>query len=174
MHPEETAGVSDDSHTNQNSGNKTNHCHPTLPPFPSEEDETNRFGNEISKLTEEQAAAELEGNRAECLAESQTAGQPELSSVSENSESPLSSPSPSDSIEPPNPESKQIHENQALEEDKESSESDSEAGGDEKDKYGGLPVTKGNELSLSTPGLSDVQDHPHHAARSCSPDLNKL
>uniref|UniRef100_A0A670J782 Coiled-coil domain containing 149 n=1 Tax=Podarcis muralis TaxID=64176 RepID=A0A670J782_PODMU len=87
--PEKTAAVSDDSCTNQNNGNKTNHFHPSLPQFPSEEDGANGFGNEIIKLTEEQAAAELEGSRAECLTESQAAGQPELSSSSEG-ESPFS------------------------------------------------------------------------------------
>ncbi|XP_066488364.1 coiled-coil domain-containing protein 149 [Tiliqua scincoides] len=173
-HPEETAGVSDDSNTNQNSGDKTSHFQPPLTQFPSEEGGASRFGNEIIKLREEQAAAELEGNQAECVAESQMAGQPELSSLYENSESPLSSPSPFDSTEPSNLENKRMHENQAQEEDKETSESDCETSSDKKAEYGGLPVIKSDELSLSTPCLSNSPDDTHQAARACSPDLNVL
>ncbi|KAJ6659378.1 hypothetical protein lerEdw1_019110, partial [Lerista edwardsae] len=168
--PEKMAGVSDDSHTNQNSGNGTNHFHPPLPQFPSEEDDANRFGNEIIKLTEEQAAAELKGDRAECLTESQTAGQPELSSLSENSESPSPSPTPFDSTEPSDLENKHTNENQALEEDKEISKSDCETVSDKKD----LPGTKSDELNLSTLDLSAIPDETHQSARASSPDLNAL
>lgn len=171
--PEKTTGDSDDSHANQNSSNGTNHFHPPLPQFPSEEDDVNRFGNEIIKLTEEQAAAELKGDRAECLTESQTAGQPELSSLSENSESPLPSPSPFDSTEPSDLENKHTNENQALEE-KEISKSDCETVSDKKDECGSLPITKSDELRLSTLDLNTIPDETHPSARASSPDLNAL
>uniref|UniRef100_A0A8D2J7U3 Coiled-coil domain containing 149 n=1 Tax=Varanus komodoensis TaxID=61221 RepID=A0A8D2J7U3_VARKO len=97
--PEETAVVSDDSHANQNNSNKANHFHPSLSQFSSEEEDANGFGNSAAKLTVEQAAVELEGSRADCLTESQTAGQPEPSRPPEG-EIPLSSPHPLDSTEP--------------------------------------------------------------------------
>nr|XP_034969475.1 coiled-coil domain-containing protein 149 [Zootoca vivipara] len=158
--PEKTAAVSDDSCTNQNNGNKTNHFHPSLPQFPSEEDGANGFGNEIIKLTEEQAAAELEGSRAECLTESQAAGQPELSSSSEG-ESPLPSPPPFDSTEPCNlGENKHANENQAVEEETGTSESDTENLCDKKDESSDTVNAEDDEKqTLPTPDFSDSPDN---------------
>ncbi|XP_037386677.1 coiled-coil domain-containing protein 149 isoform X2 [Talpa occidentalis] len=53
---------------NQNQGK---HVHPSLPQLPSEEQEVNRLGREIMKLTEEQAVAESEGVRRENLVDSE-------------------------------------------------------------------------------------------------------
>ncbi|XP_060134942.1 coiled-coil domain-containing protein 149 isoform X1 [Zootoca vivipara] len=158
--PEKTAVVSDDSCTNQNNGNKTNHFHPSLPQFPSEEDGANGFGNEIIKLTVEQAAAELEGSRAECLTESQAAGQPELSSSSEG-ESPLPSPPPFDSTEPCNlGENKHANENQAVEEETGTSESDTENLCDKKDESSDTVNAEEDEKqTLPTPDFRDSPDN---------------
>ncbi|XP_033016204.1 coiled-coil domain-containing protein 149 isoform X3 [Lacerta agilis] len=158
--PEKTAAVSDDSCTNQNNGNKTNHFHPSLPQFPSEEDGANGFGNEIIKLTEEQAAAELEGSRAECLTESQAAGQPELSSSSEGG-SPLPSPPPFDSTEPCSlGGNKHANEKQAAEEETGTSESDTEILCDKKDESGDTVDAEGDEKqTLPAPDFSDIPDN---------------
>ncbi|XP_053113471.1 coiled-coil domain-containing protein 149 isoform X2 [Hemicordylus capensis] len=170
--PEEMAAVSDDSHTNQNSGKTTNYFHSSLPLLPSEEDDVNRFGNEIITLTEEQAAVELEGSRAECLTKSQTAGQPDLSSLSEG-ESPLSSPHPFDSIEPSNLENRHTSEKQAPEEDTATSESDTENGSDKKDENGGLLDMKGDG-EPSTPDLSHLPDDTSETVRDNPPEQSVL
>lgn len=48
------------SPANQGHGSQRKHFHPSLPQLPSQE-EVNRLGREIMKLTEEQAAADPEG-----------------------------------------------------------------------------------------------------------------
>lgn len=53
------------SPANQSHGNPRKHFHPSLPQFPSEEEGINRLGREITHLTEEPAAAELEAVGAE-------------------------------------------------------------------------------------------------------------
>ncbi|XP_061439184.1 coiled-coil domain-containing protein 149 isoform X2 [Rhineura floridana] len=174
--PEETATVSDDSCTNQSNGNKTNHFHPSLPRFSSEEDDANGFGNETIKLTEEQAAAELEGSKAACLRELQTPGQTGLSSLSEG-ESPLPSPHPFDSTEPSILENEHTHKNRAVEEETGTSESDNQNDGGKKDESGGTVDIKDDEkLTLSTPDLSGI---PHNipipvTVKDSLPDLDLL
>ncbi|KAF1658024.1 hypothetical protein FQA23_0006225, partial [Aptenodytes patagonicus] len=49
--------------TNLNNRNQNKHFYPSLPQLPSEEEEINKLGSQIIKLTE-QAVAELEGKRA--------------------------------------------------------------------------------------------------------------
>nr|XP_060633857.1 coiled-coil domain-containing protein 149 isoform X1 [Anolis sagrei ordinatus] len=155
---EEAVAVSEDSQTNPNSSNKDNHFHPPLPQFSSEDDDVNGFGNEIIELTVEQAAAEQEGSRAECLTESQTAGQPELSSFSEG-ESPSSSPPSYDSMEPSNLENEHPNENQPGAEEAEDSETDAENVGDKKDENdntGG--IDNDEKTTLVVPDLSNTSD----------------
>ncbi|KAM8801362.1 coiled-coil domain-containing protein 149 isoform 2-T2 [Rhynchonycteris naso] len=57
------------SPANQSHGNQRKHFHPSLPRFPSEEEEVNRLGREIMKLTEEPAPAEPAGGGRESPAE---------------------------------------------------------------------------------------------------------
>uniref|UniRef100_A0A8C3YVQ2 Coiled-coil domain containing 149 n=1 Tax=Catagonus wagneri TaxID=51154 RepID=A0A8C3YVQ2_9CETA len=61
---EDTGRPTVSSPANQSHGNQRRHFHPSSAQLPSEE-EVNRLGREIVKLTEEQAAAEPEGVRGE-------------------------------------------------------------------------------------------------------------
>uniref|UniRef100_A0A8C0G9F6 Coiled-coil domain containing 149 n=1 Tax=Chelonoidis abingdonii TaxID=106734 RepID=A0A8C0G9F6_CHEAB len=124
--PEEAATVYDNSQANINNSNQTKPFHPSLPKVPSEEEEINSFGSEIIKLTEEQAAAELEGSRTESLPEGRsTMDQLELSSSSKE-ESPLSSPDPFNPVEPSNSKNELAAENWVLKDHEETSENECE------------------------------------------------
>ncbi|KAM8968139.1 coiled-coil domain-containing protein 149 isoform 3-T3 [Sarcophilus harrisii] len=94
--PEEAAAqLSDNSPAKPNFGNQRKHFHPSLPQLPSEEEEINRLGSEIIKLTEEQAAEELEGTRKGSSQEELRKGtDPAQSRGMAKVESPLSSPDP--------------------------------------------------------------------------------
>uniref|UniRef100_A0A8D2JED7 Coiled-coil domain containing 149 n=1 Tax=Varanus komodoensis TaxID=61221 RepID=A0A8D2JED7_VARKO len=156
--PEETAVVSDDSHANQNNSNKANHFHPSLSQFSSEEEDANGFGNSAAKLTVEQAAVELEGSRADCLTESQTAGQPEPSRPPEG-EIPLSSPHPLDSTEPSSLENGHDNSSQTVEGEREASEKNTEATGEKRDVRGDTAGIKVDEKpALPLTNLSNVPD----------------
>ncbi|XP_046947152.1 coiled-coil domain-containing protein 149 isoform X2 [Lynx rufus] len=61
--PEDAGRPTISSPANQSHGNQCNPFHPSLPQVPSEEEEMNRLGREITKLTEAQAEAEPEGAR---------------------------------------------------------------------------------------------------------------
>ncbi|XP_019309135.1 coiled-coil domain-containing protein 149 [Panthera pardus] len=61
--PEDAGRPAISSPANQSHGNQCNPFHPSLPQVPSEEEEMNRLGREITKLTEAQAEAEPEGAR---------------------------------------------------------------------------------------------------------------
>lgn len=63
--PEDAGRPAVNSPANQSHGNQHKHFHPSLPQLPSEEEDVNRLGREIMKLTEEQAAAEPEGDGRE-------------------------------------------------------------------------------------------------------------
>ncbi|XP_077157624.1 coiled-coil domain-containing protein 149 isoform X2 [Paroedura picta] len=155
--PEKTATASEESHTHKNNCNKPSHFQRPLPGFPTDKDNANPVGNEIVKLTEVQAAAELEEARAQCRTESQTAGQPELRCFSEG-ESPSSSPQPSES-----PESGEAGENQSLEEeDDESSDSEKEENGGRSDAG---EDRKFQELTLPSPELNYIPDDSPEAVR---------
>nr|XP_056711560.1 coiled-coil domain-containing protein 149 [Euleptes europaea] len=168
MFPKKIAPSSDESCTHQNNCNKPSHFHRSLPRFPSDEDNANRVGNEIIKLTEVEAAAELEETRAQCRTESQMAGQPEFSSFSEG-ESPSSSPQPSDSTESGNADENQSLEEEEEEEGNESSDSDTENSSVIKDENGGRYDTgderKFEELSLPNPDLSYISDDSSETVR---------
>ncbi|XP_048365303.1 coiled-coil domain-containing protein 149 isoform X2 [Sphaerodactylus townsendi] len=162
--PKKTAPASAESCTQQNNCNKPSHFHRSLPRFPSDEDNANRVGNEIIKLTEEQTAAELEETRAQFRTKSQMAGQPELNSFSEG-ESPSLSPQPSDSTESGNADG-----NQSLEEENnESSDSDAENTSVKKDENGGRSDAgddrKFEGLSLPNPERSYISDNPPEVRR---------
>ncbi|XP_043829001.1 coiled-coil domain-containing protein 149 isoform X2 [Dromiciops gliroides] len=99
--PEEAAAqLSDNSPAKPKYGNQRKHFHPSLPQLPSEEEEINRLGSEIIKLTEEQAAEELEGTRKGSSQEDPRKGTgPSQIREASNRESPLSSPDPFGSSE---------------------------------------------------------------------------
>ncbi|XP_055651615.1 coiled-coil domain-containing protein 149 isoform X6 [Falco peregrinus] len=126
---DETCAVASESlapeGTNLNNGNQNKHFYPSLPQLPSEEEEINKLGSQIIKLTE-QAVAELEGKRAGTSAGEQiTVAGTELNGSSEG-EFPLSSPDPSDPTDPSNSENEQTAETEALKDNDETSESDCE------------------------------------------------
>ncbi|XP_056204878.1 coiled-coil domain-containing protein 149 isoform X4 [Falco biarmicus] len=126
---DETCAVASESlapeGTNLNNGNENKHFYPSLPQLPSEEEEINKLGSQIIKLTE-QAVAELEGKRAGTSAGEQiTVVGAELNGSSEG-EFPLSSPDPSDPTDPSNSENEQTAETEALKDNDETSESDCE------------------------------------------------
>ncbi|XP_056658453.1 coiled-coil domain-containing protein 149 isoform X2 [Monodelphis domestica] len=99
--PEEAAAqLSDNSPAKPKHGNQRKHFHPSLPQLPSEEEEINRLGSEIIKLTEEQAAEELEGTRKGSSQEDPRKGTgPSHIRGMAKVESPLSSPDPFGSSE---------------------------------------------------------------------------
>lgn len=104
--------------TNLNNRNQNKHFYPSLPQLRSEEEEINKLGSQIIKLTE-QAVAELEGKTGE----QNTVAGAELNGSSEG-EFPLSSPDPSDPTDPSNSENEQTPETEALKDNDETSESD--------------------------------------------------
>ncbi|XP_040444183.1 coiled-coil domain-containing protein 149 isoform X5 [Falco naumanni] len=155
---DETCAVASESlapeGTNLNNGNQNKHFYPSLPQLPSEEEEINKLGSQIIKLTE-QAVAELEGKRAGTSAGEQiTVVGAELNGSSEG-EFPLSSPDPSDPTDPSNSENEQTAETEALKDNDETSESDCEIPNERGDRnstvdvvhiedpgrHGGLSVT---------------------------------
>ncbi|XP_009877661.1 PREDICTED: coiled-coil domain-containing protein 149 [Apaloderma vittatum] len=110
--------------------------------LPSKEEEINKLGSQIIKLTE-QAVAELEGKRAGASAgEQDTAVGAELNGSSEG-EFPLSSPDPSDPTDPSNSENEQMAETEALKDSDETSESDCE-----------IPNERGDQNSSSASNLT--------------------
>ncbi|XP_054680607.1 coiled-coil domain-containing protein 149 isoform X5 [Grus americana] len=126
---DETCAVASESlapeGTNLNNRNQNKHFYPSLPQLRSEEEEINKLGSQIIKLTE-QAVAELEGKRAGASAgEQNVVAGAELNGSSEG-EFPLSSPDPSDPTDPSNSENEQTAETEALKDNDETSESDCE------------------------------------------------
>ncbi|XP_076192158.1 coiled-coil domain-containing protein 149 isoform X2 [Aptenodytes patagonicus] len=139
--------------TNLNNRNQNKHFYPSLPQLPSEEEEINKLGSQIIKLTE-QAVAELEGKRAGASAgEQNTVVGAELN-VSSEGEFPLSSPDPSDPTDPSNSENEQTAETEALKDNDETSESDCE-----------IPNERGNPNS-STVDVVHTEDPGRHGGLS--------
>ncbi|XP_037685441.1 coiled-coil domain-containing protein 149 isoform X2 [Choloepus didactylus] len=62
---DESCATAEVSTASQSHGNQSKHFHPSLPQLRSEEEEVNRLGREMIKLTKEQAAGEREGVRRE-------------------------------------------------------------------------------------------------------------
>ncbi|XP_075276761.1 coiled-coil domain-containing protein 149 isoform X3 [Opisthocomus hoazin] len=156
---DETCAVGSESlapeETNLNNRDQNKHFYPSLPQLPSKDEEINKLGSQIIKLTE-QAVAELEGKRAgTSTGEQNVVVGAELNGSSEG-EFPLFSPDPSDPTDPSNSENEQTAETEALKGDDETSESDceipNEGGGrnsstvdvvhtEDPGRHGGLGVT---------------------------------
>uniref|UniRef100_A0A8C8S866 Coiled-coil domain containing 149 n=1 Tax=Pelusios castaneus TaxID=367368 RepID=A0A8C8S866_9SAUR len=161
--PEEAATVYDNSQANINNSNQNKPFHSSLPQFPSEEEEINRLRSEIIKLTEEQAAAELEESRTESLPEGQsTMDQSEFSSSSKG-ESPLSSPDPFDPTEPSDSKNEQAAKNWILKDSDEISENDCKNVNEREGGNGSTldsEDTEGHgELTVSTSDISIISSN---------------
>ncbi|XP_036850585.2 coiled-coil domain-containing protein 149 isoform X1 [Manis javanica] len=83
--PENVGRPAVNSPANRSHGNQCKHFHPSLPRLPSEEEVVNRLGREIVQLTEEQAAAELEGVRRGRPAEGRTSAKGECPGAGQDS-----------------------------------------------------------------------------------------
>ncbi|XP_073198475.1 coiled-coil domain-containing protein 149 isoform X1 [Lepidochelys kempii] len=162
--PEEAAKVYNNSQANINNSNQNKPFHPSLAQFPSEEEEINSLGSEIIKLTEEQAAAELEGSRRESLLEGQsTMDQSDLSSSSKK-ECLLSSPDLFDPAETSNSKNEHAAENWVLKDHEETSENDYENVNKREGGNGNTLDTKDTEgcgeLTVSTSDLNNISSNP--------------
>ncbi|CAM5109482.1 unnamed protein product [Eretmochelys imbricata] len=162
--PEEAAKVYNNSQANINNSNQNKPFHPSLAQFPSEEEEINSLGSEIIKLTEEQAAAELEGSRRESLLEGQsTMDQSDLSSSSKE-ECLLSSPDLFDPAETSNSKNEHAAENWVLKDHEETSENDYENVNKREGGNGNTLDTKDTEgcgeLTVSTSDLNNISSNP--------------
>ncbi|XP_054247617.1 coiled-coil domain-containing protein 149 [Indicator indicator] len=151
---DETCAVASESlapeGTNLNNRNQNKHFYPSLPQLPSKEEEVNKLGSQIIKLTA-QAVSELEGKRAGTSAgEQDSVLGAELNGSSEG-EFPLSSPDPSDPTDPSNSENEQTAETEALKDSNETSESDCE-----------IPNERGGQ-SRSTVEVLHAEDLGRHA-----------
>ncbi|XP_037753909.1 coiled-coil domain-containing protein 149 isoform X5 [Chelonia mydas] len=141
-----------------------NQAHRHEAQFPSEEEEINSLGSEIIKLTEEQAAAELEGSRRESLLEGQsTMDQSDLSSSSKE-ECLLSSPDLFDPAETSNSKNEHAAENWVLKDHEETSENDYENVNKREGGNGNTLDTKDTEgcgeLTVSTSDLNNISSNP--------------
>ncbi|CAM5109369.1 unnamed protein product [Eretmochelys imbricata] len=162
--PEEAAKVYNNSQANINNSNQNKPFHPSLAQFPSEEEEINSLGSEIIKLTEEQAAAELEGSRRESLLEGQsTMDQSDLRSSSKE-ECLLSSPDLFDPAETSNSKNEHAAENWVLKDHEETSENDYENVNKREGGNGNTLDTKDTEgcgeLTVSTSDLNNISSNP--------------
>ncbi|XP_049651302.1 coiled-coil domain-containing protein 149 isoform X1 [Accipiter gentilis] len=167
--------------TNLNNRNQTKHFYPSLPQLPSEEEEINKLGSQIIKLTE-QAVAELEGKRAGTSAgEQKRVVGAELNSSSEG-EFPLSSPDPSNPTDPSNSENEQTAETEALKDNDETSESDCEIPNERGDRnsstvddvhtedpgrHGGLSVTTAHTNNSFEELPESENKNPSDSAENC-------
>ncbi|XP_035759394.1 coiled-coil domain-containing protein 149 isoform X2 [Egretta garzetta] len=139
--------------TKLNNRKQNKHFYPSLPQLPSEEEEINKLGSQIIKLTE-QAVAELEGKRASASAgEQNTVAGAELNGSSEG-EFPLCSPDSSDPTDPSNSENEQTAETEALKDSGEISESNCE-----------IPNERGDQNS-STVDVVHTEDPGRHRGLS--------
>ncbi|KAM6400462.1 coiled-coil domain-containing protein 149 isoform 3-T3 [Pluvialis apricaria] len=167
--------------TNLSNRNQNKHFYPSLPQLPSEEEEINKLGSQIIKLTE-QAVAELEGKRAGASAgEQDTVVGTECNGSSEG-EFPLSSPDSSDPTDPLNSENEQTAEAEALKDNDKTSESDCEIpseGGDQNSstvdvvhaedpgRHGGLGVTTAHTNNSFEELPESENKKPSDSAENC-------
>ncbi|KAM6429139.1 coiled-coil domain-containing protein 149 isoform 1-T1 [Rhynochetos jubatus] len=167
--------------TNLNNRNQNKHFYPSLPQLPSEEEEINKLGSQIIKLTE-QAVAELEGKRAGTSAgEQNRLVGTELNGSSEG-EFPLSSPDPSDPTDPSNSENEQTAETEALKYCGKTSEGDCEISNEREDqnsstvdvvhtedpgRHGGLSVTTARTNNSFEELPEPENKEPSHPAENC-------
>ncbi|XP_075355976.1 coiled-coil domain-containing protein 149 isoform X2 [Mycteria americana] len=173
---DETCAVASESlapeGTNLNNRNQNKHFYPSLPQLPSEEEEINKLGSQIIKLTE-QAVAELEGNRAGASAgEQNTVVGAELNGSSEG-EFPLSSPDPSDPTDPSNSENEQTAETEALKDNDETSESDCEIPDERGDRNSSTVDVVHTEDPGRHGGLSVTTAHTNHSFEEPPESENK-
>ncbi|XP_059701053.1 coiled-coil domain-containing protein 149 isoform X3 [Haemorhous mexicanus] len=116
--------------TNLNNRIQNKHFYPSLPQLPSEEEDKNKLGNQIIKLT----VAELEGKRGGTPVGEQNVGvEAELNDSSE-AEFPLSSPDPSDPTDPSNSENERTGETEALKDNDKTLERDCEIPNEREDQ----------------------------------------
>ncbi|XP_063192190.1 coiled-coil domain-containing protein 149 isoform X4 [Chroicocephalus ridibundus] len=182
---DETSAVASESlapeGTNLNNRNQNKHFYPSLPQLPSEEEEINKLGSQIIKLTE-QAVAELEGKRAGASAgEQNTVVGAEFNGSSEG-EFPLSSPDSSDPTDPSNSENEQTAETEALKDNDETSESDCEIPNERGDgnsstvdavhtedprRHGGLGVTTAHTSNSFEELPESENKKPSDSAENC-------
>ncbi|XP_054028122.1 coiled-coil domain-containing protein 149 [Dryobates pubescens] len=173
---DETCAVASESlapeGTNLNNRNQNKHFYPSLPQLPSEEEEINKLGSQIIKLTA-QAVAELEGKRAGASAgEQDSVVGAELNGSSEG-ELPLSSPDPSDPTDPSNSETEQTAETEALKDTNETSESDCEI----PKESGGQDCSTGGVVRPQGLGghgeLSGTAAHTHNSSQELPEPASK-
>lgn len=174
--------------TNLNNRNQNKHFYPSLPQLPSEEEEINKLGSQIIKLTA-QAVAELEGKKAGASAgEQNLVVGAELNGSSEG-EFPLCSPDPSDPTDPSNSENEQTAETEALKDNDGTSESDCEIPSERHDqnsstvavvhaedlgRHGGLSGTTAH-TNNSSQELPEPEDgKPSDPAKNCEYLANSL
>ncbi|XP_074443827.1 coiled-coil domain-containing protein 149 isoform X3 [Larus michahellis] len=182
---DETSAVASESlapeGTNLNNRNQNKHFYPSLPQLPPEEEEINKLGSQIIKLTE-QAVAELEGKRAGASAgEQNTVVGAEFNGSSEG-EFPLSSPDSSDPTDPSNSENEQTAETEALKDNDETSESDCEIPNERGDgnsstvdavhtedpgRHGGLGVTTAHTSNSFEELPESENKKPSDSAENC-------
>ncbi|XP_058659554.1 coiled-coil domain-containing protein 149 isoform X1 [Ammospiza caudacuta] len=116
--------------TNLNNRIQNKHFYPSLPQLPSEEEDINKLGSQIIKLT----VAELEGKRGGAPVGEQNVGvEAELNDSSE-AEFPLSSPDPSDPTDPSNSENERTGETEALKDNDKTLERDCEIPNEREDQ----------------------------------------
>ncbi|XP_039554923.1 coiled-coil domain-containing protein 149 isoform X5 [Passer montanus] len=116
--------------TNLNNRIQNKHFYPSLPQLPSEEEDINKLGSQIIKLT----VAELEAKRGGAPVGEQNVGvEAELNDSSE-AECTLSSPDPSDPTDPSNTENEQRGETEALKDNDKTLERDSEIPNEREDQ----------------------------------------
>ncbi|XP_014792529.1 PREDICTED: coiled-coil domain-containing protein 149 [Calidris pugnax] len=182
---DETCAVASESlapeGTNLNNRKQNKHFYPSLPQLPSEEEEINKLGSQIIKLTE-QAVAELEGKRAGASAGEQNAVVGAEFNGSSEGEFPLSSPDSSDPTDPLNSENEQTAETEALKDNEETSESDcdipSERGdgssgaldvvhAEDPGRHGALGVTTAHTNNSFEELLESENKKPSDSAENC-------
>ncbi|XP_075565122.1 coiled-coil domain-containing protein 149 [Pelecanus crispus] len=173
---DETCAVASESlapeGTNLNNRNQNKHFYPSLPQLPSEEEEINKLGSQIIKLTE-QAVAELEGKRAGAsTGEQNTVVGAELNGSSEG-EFPLPSPDPSDPTDPSNSENEQTAETEALKDNDETSESDCEIPNERGDQNSSTVDVVRTEDPGRHGGLSVTTAHTNNSFEEFSESENK-
>ncbi|XP_040525131.1 coiled-coil domain-containing protein 149 isoform X19 [Gallus gallus] len=159
---EETTAVAHDSmaseERNLNNRNQNKHFYPSLPKLHSEEEEINKLGSQIIKLTK-QAVAELEGKRTENSPEEQkTVVRAELNGSSEGGFA-LPSPDPSDPTDPSASENEQTAETEALKGSDETSESDCEITHEGENQNGSTMDVVPSEDTKRHGGLSATTAH---------------
>lgn len=126
------------------------HFYPSLPQLPSEEEDINKLGSQIIKLT----VAELEGKRGGAPVGEQNVGvEAELNDSSE-AEFSLSSPDPSDPTDPSHSENERTGETEALKDNDKTLERDCE-----------IPNERGDQNS-STVDVVRTEDAGRHGGLS--------